>query len=365
MNLLRIKIEGLNKTKVLNALMLKGVCVSNLREKKNVTTFEISEKDEVVLNSICKKYHKKYEIISKYKLINILKKSKYYLGFILAFVIVFSFLYSFNLFYYQINLKVSSNINFDLTGVEKILSEKNIYAGMRKNNLDAKELQKLILMSQDNVSGCEIKSSGGKLDIIIYPAVLKENITKENIYSQFDAIVTKVDVFSGDGKVKAGDLVRKGDLLIENNNGASGEILGKIYYSDYILYNENQMVKEFTGRVIEKKDILVFNKILAKSNKNIVFSNYLEEICVFSVSKNLFLPISIQKTCYREYELKDVFLPFENVENKLKKEIYDEVFKSVMFKDKITGVNYSVVREDNLVRLDCFIECEINLLDCK
>ena len=45
------------------------------------------------------------------------------------------------------------------------------------------------------------------------------------------------------------------DVLIENKNGASGKIIGKVYFSDYLIYNENQVVKEFTGRVIEKSKI--------------------------------------------------------------------------------------------------------------
>ena len=31
-------------------------------------------------------------------------------------------------------------------------------------------------------------------------------------------------------------------------------------------------------------------------------------------------------------------------------------------KDKITNVTYSVVSENNLTRLDCFVECEIDLV---
>ena len=30
-------------------------------------------------------------------------------------------------------------------------------------------------------------------------------------------------------------------------------------------------------------------------------------------------------------------------------------------KDKITNVSYSIVNENNLTRVDCFIECEVEL----
>ena len=59
----------------------------------------------------------------------------------------------------------------------------------------------------------------------------------------------------------------------------------KIYFSDYLIYNENQTVKEFTGEFIEKTSISIFNKNLNKRGKNISFSNFVEENCVFYVSK--------------------------------------------------------------------------------
>lgn len=361
MNSLKIKIEGLNNSKIINALISDGVYVKNLFEKGKCTKFEIVQEDEKKLKTICKKFHKKYEIVSRFKIVNILKKSKFFLGFVLSMVLVVAFVFSFNLYVYKVNLLVGSNVKIDLSNIEKILEDNKIAGGMLKSDLNEKELQSLIL-KEENVAGCEIVKRGGMLDVVIYPATKKEDKKTEDIYSKFNAVISKVDIFAGKSNLKIGDLVKEGDLIIENDNGADGEILGKIYYSDYLIYNENQIFKQKTGNFVTETKLMIFNKILSKSKKNTAFSNYLEENCVFSVSKNLFLPISLVKVKYEEFEYVERKVPFEQEKERLKNELYNLVFEKVEYKDKIKTVNFSVVKEDNLTRLDCFIECEIDLV---
>lgn len=361
MNCLKIKIEGLNNSKIINALISDGVYIKNLSEKVRYTTFEILQEDEKKLKSICKKFHKKYEVVSRFKIINILKKSKFYFGFILSMVLVFALIFSFNLYVYKVNLVVGSYTKIDLSNIEKILDDNKIASGMLKSDLDTKHLQDLIL-KEENIAGCEIVKRGGILDIVIYPATKKEEKKTENIYSKFNAVISKIDVFAGKSNLKIGDIVRKGDLIIENDNGADGEILGKVYYSDYLIYNENQVLQQETGRILVENKLMLFNKILSKSKKITAFSNYLEEKCVFSVSENLFIPLSFVKVKYKEIEYVEKIVPFESVEEKLKNELYNSILEKLENKDTISSVSFSVVKENNLTRLDCFIECEIDLV---
>lgn len=361
---IKIKIQGLNSGKIINALIDDGVYLKNLKQKQKSVVFEIFEKDEIAFKNICKKYHKHYEILSKNNFVNLIKRARFYFGFLVSFCLIVSFVFSFNLYIFKVNLTVAENKKFDLSRVEKMLKENGIFDGMLKQDLDISNLQKLIISSNDDVSGCSIKSSGGKLEIEIQPAVMKENVSKENIYSKFDAVITSVEVFAGRSNLKPGELVKKGDLLIENDNGASGKIKAKVYFSDYLIYNENQVVKEFTGRVVEKTGFEILNKTLSNSVKINEFSNYIEEKCVFCVSKNNFIPVNFVKFVYREFEYKETKIAFELMENDLKEKIYKSVFDKIdaKNKDKITNVSYSIVSENNLTRLDCFVECEIDLV---
>lgn len=362
---IKIKIEGLNSGKIINALIDNGIVIKNLKEKYKYVIFELDVRDEKKFDSICRKYHKRYEVVSKSNLINLLKRTKNYFGFLFALILVVVFVFSFNLYIYEVKLMVSSDNDFDLTNIERLLKENGIVAGMRKDELEKSKLQQLIISSQDNVSGCMVKNDGGKLEIVIYPGVLKEDVSKENVYSKFEAIISKVNIFAGKSSLKEGDFVRVDDLLIENDNGAKGEIFGKVYFSDYLIFNENQVIKEFTGNQKEITEISIFGKYLFKNKNFTDFTNYIEEKCVFSASKNTFLPICLEKKIYKEFIYKETKVEFSTVKEELKKELYSNVLDKIelKYRDNISNITYSVVREDNLIRIDCFVECEINLVE--
>lgn len=360
---IKVKIEGLNFGKIVNALVDEGVYLKNLKEKQKYVVFEIREEDEKKFLLVCKKYHKKFEILSRKGIVNFFKRLRYYFGFLVSMCLIVAFLFSFNLFVFDVKLIVSGNSDFDLKKVEKLLIDEGVVAGVKKKDIDAVKLQNLIVLSQENISACSVIKKGGVLEIVVYPGILKNEVIKENLYSKYDAVITKLDVFAGKTNLKVGDLIKKGDLIIESDNGASGKVSGKVYYSNYIIYNENQFIKEFTGREIVKTKFDLFEKMFKKSKQNIYFSNYLEEKCVFCVSKNNFIPLNLSKTIYKEFEYKEVKIAFEEVEEELKQKVYDLAFDMIedKNKDKITNVSYSIVNENNLTRVDCFIECEVEL----
>ena len=132
----KIKIEGLNSGKIINNLVSDGVFIKNLVEKKKYITFEIDSSKEKILKQICKKFHKNYEVISKNGFLNLVLKLRFCLGFILAISIVCAFVFSFNLYVFKVNLKVSSNQNFDTSRIENFLKENNIVSGMKKKDLN-------------------------------------------------------------------------------------------------------------------------------------------------------------------------------------------------------------------------------------
>lgn len=359
--ILKIRINGLNVGKILNELMDNDIYLKNVREKTKSVSFEIGEENEIKLKEICKKYKKKYEIISRNNLINLLKKVRYYFGFVVAIILISALIFSYNFRIQKVNIYVNSDSSFDLIHINKLLSDNGIVSGVEKKKINTREIEKLILQTQDNIAGCSVKQNGGILDIVIYPGTLNEEVNKENIYSKYNAVITDVQIYAGKSDLKKGDVVQVGDLLIENDNGAYGKIMAKIYYSDFIIYNENQFIKRKTGNKFIKKEIFLFNKNLLKSKQNNTFSKYLEEKCVFCVSKNTFIPINYVKTIYEEFEYESVVVKFEELEEKLKQNLLETVKQNAIEK-KITNVTYSVVQENNLTRLDCFVECEIDLL---
>ena len=87
--IIKIRIEGLNFNKIVNALIDEGVYLKNIKTRVKNVSFEIYEKQFEKFKTICKKFHKRYIILSKNNLINYIKHLRYYLGFLFATIFAF------------------------------------------------------------------------------------------------------------------------------------------------------------------------------------------------------------------------------------------------------------------------------------
>ena len=99
---IKIKIECLNSSKIINTLVDNGVFLKNLKERYKYIVFEIDERDEEKFRMICKKHHKHFDVISKNNIFRLVKKSRFYFGCCVALSLVVSFVYCFNVFAYSV-----------------------------------------------------------------------------------------------------------------------------------------------------------------------------------------------------------------------------------------------------------------------
>lgn len=362
MDFVCVKITGLNLIRIVNRLVEKNVCVNHLVIKPKFIKFVIAEKDLLVLDEICKKEHKFYQIIYKNGFKQLFLKIPYMFGAILASLIITIYFVSISLFIKSVDVEYKSNNFYDLSYVNQLLKDKGIVAGMRKSKFSISEIQKLIMLEVDSVEGCEVRLNGNNLSICIYPATLKYEVETENLYSKFDGVVTFAEAYSGNLKVQVGDTISKGDLLIENNNGASGKILAKVYFSSTKIYNENRQELQFTGQTYTVKDFLIYPKFWIFGNNNCIFSKFVVEKRSFYVSKNLFLPILCQENIYREVEIIEKTIPFDEVKEKIKDDLLFETKQKISNFDEISNITYSIVTENNYTRIDCFVEAIVQIV---
>ena len=360
---IKVQINGLNLSVVLNEIINNGVIVNELQIKRNKIAFFSNNNNLSKIELICKKYHKYFKIIQINPIKRLFKFIPRCFGFILAMVIGVSFLFSYNMYVFDVKIHCDSNQEFDLISVKETLKNNGVFSGMKRSDVSPDKIQKLIVSSHENISGCLIKNNGGIIDILVYPSNEKYEVFSENIYSRYNAKIKSVEVFSGKAKVKAGDIVKVGDILIENNNGASGKILAEVLFEDYLIYNENQIVEKFTGNEVIETNVSFYGKVLFKSLSNNSFSNFKKENCVFCLSKNLFLPFNFNKIIYKEIVLEEVVVPFSEKEDELKMELKNSLLKKIDAGFMINDVSYSVVTENNMTRLDCFVSIELNLAD--
>lgn len=361
MDSVRVKISGLNLLRLVDRLVEKKVCVSDIKMSPRSVKFTIDEDNLGVLDKVCKREHKFYQVIGKSGLKSMLRALPKLLGPMLAFIIVFCYLYSMNLFVAKVDLTYSSELEYDIAPAREILQSNGIVPGMKKSKFSVSEIRNLLLIGLDNVEGCEVRLDGNNLFINIYPSTQPYKPSAESIFSEYDAVIVEAQAYSGKLKVKRGDLVQKGDILIENDGGASGKILAKVFFSSTRIYNENQQKIIYTGSEYIARDFVIFPKLRIRGRDNCPFGSFLVETREYYIAKNLFLPILCSERFYREIRIEDEVVPFESVEEKVKEELLREASLKVVPGGEIKGATYSVVTEGCYTRIDCFVETVIDL----
>ena len=148
-----------------------------------------------------------------------------------------------------------------------ILSSRHIGKGTFKMGLDPKGIAREILLNVDDVAWAGVQIKGVKLTVSIENIVPKPEVIKENesfnIVAERDGLVTGVEVFAGSAKVKEGETVKKGQLLVSGrleskypelgtkDVHALGRITARTWYDNKTLLSWEYIKRIRTGKTHE------------------------------------------------------------------------------------------------------------------
>lgn len=360
-NEIYVKVKGLNLSRLINKLIQNDIFINNLVYRKGYIKFSIKSTDENKLRKICNLERKSYYIYKEKGIRNFIKRLPYLFGSFLALIISFCYMFSYVGVVHKVNIKTDSIYDYNKQKLENVLYDNGIKKGILKSEISPKEIEKIILKNCTDIAGCLIKFSGGVLDICVYPAVTRFEDTKSDLVSKYDAVITSAEAYTGVLNHKVGDVVKAGDVLIKNSNGASGKVEGKVYFIGTVLHSEKQQFYQKTGRNVSKVGLKIFNKNLTKQPKCFEFANYFEEKCDFLLT-NSFLPIKKEVVTFYETEVKEKLVLFDDVESEIKKQSFEDAKSKMPSGVQCQNVTYSVVRDGYLVKVDCYLEVVLSLI---
>ena len=364
----RFEIECLNQEKLLNELS-KDFSIFNInRMDKQNTIFYTNFFDAKKIEKILLKNNIKIKKMLKMGFLNIFFNFFSNFGLICAGIVCVFFLIFSNQFVFS----------YKVIGTEK-LSEKEIVSFLKndfsnkKSEIDTKVVEERLLQKFDGLSFASCIISGQTMMIN-----LKEKLLPDEIYGSFspikasaDAKISKINLVSGSLRVKVGDFVRAGDILVEpfvvDPSGnkrkveASAEIFGEVYDVGTSSHFEKLIFTERTGNVVVKNDITLFG---------LKIYNY-EESCDFKMSecktedfqlvKGIILPFKMRKTYIYELVEKTIESKFEDVKEEYIEKAHQNALKNCKACDKIkeefyatkymqgvTVVSYCIVSEQQI-----------------
>lgn len=212
--------------------------------------------------------------------------------------------------------------------IEKDIAEAGLTVGKQKTKVDTSDIIRQIRLKRDDISwiGIELKGTNAVVKIVKAqeaPKIIDEN-DYTNIVADKSGVITKIIAQNGTAKVKVGDTVEKGTVLIEGTMQGKytdiryvhsiGEIEAKVWYTKTERIYFKKTEKEYTNNVETKYKIKInkFKINLYKTLSNFEIYDTIEEEKKIKIFSDFYLPISLtiitnkeQKNIEKEYSLEE------------------------------------------------------------
>lgn len=368
---LNIEVEGVFVERFINICKSKGIFLWNVKMKKGVLLYaNIGIKDYKNIRTIAKKTGTRIRIMKKCGvpfILNRYKKRKIFVAILLGVIIAIGIMSNF-----VWNIEITGNENISKEEILLALEEENLKVGTYKGRLNPNLVIQKIRLKRDDIAWMGITIEGTNAKIEIKESTIAPNIISQNEYCNIiadkEGIITKISAQNGMAAVKVGDIVKKGDVLV---NGylegkytgiryvhAIADIEAKVWYSKKEKIYLTQQVPTHTGGTEEKYSMVINNfKInFYKTLSN--FENYdtINESKRLKLFSNFYLPIEIIKTTNKEYEMKEITYTEVEVIEIWKTKIEEELKKQIDNQENIINEQINTYVNDGYIEIEVIYE---------
>lgn len=207
-----VKIKGLNQERVINTISKKMNVYNIKRQSHNVCKFEVDYDKKKELFSILNSFNLEILHVSAQGLKWKLRRFFTSYGIILA-LLVCSICYTLQ-YGYILKIDVVGNESIDRREIVRFVDK--VLPSRQKKNIDSHSLQQSLVENFEEISSVSVAIVGQTLVININEAVLPDELQTENsaIVSQFDGLITDIQLVQGTLAVDVGEIVKKGDVLV-------------------------------------------------------------------------------------------------------------------------------------------------------
>jgi len=341
----RITVEGYYIERFINICINNKVLIWNIkREKGGVKLFlNVGINDFKKLVEISKKTKCKIKINRKSGIPFLLNRYRKRKIFALFLVIVLTLILVSSNYIWNVEIQIEEGEQLD--GIEEALAEAGLIVGKNKNKVETSEVIQYIRLKRDDISWMGIELKGTNAIVKLVKAKKAPEIIDENDYTNIVAnksgIITKIVAQNGTAKVKIGDTVEKGVILIEGTMigkytesryvHSIGEIEAKVWYSKTkkIYYRKEE--KEYTNIEENKYGIKInnFRINFYKTLSKFEIYDTIEKENKVKIFSNLYLPISLVEITNREQIKVEKTYSLEEAKNigieQAKKELDSEI----------------------------------------
>ena len=242
--LLRIQLKSKELERFINLLCKNKIVQMNIRKESiNSINFDINYEDYSKMRELAYKTKSKIKIIDR-KGIPFLKiKLKRRIALVFGSLFFIGMITYLSNFIWGIDIKTEKNIA--PYEIREELKNLGVVPGIYKKNINVYNIEEDLKKNNDNILWDRVRIEGSKLKVTLVerqalPEIANDN-SPCNIVAKKDGIIARVYTKAGTSVVKAGDVVKKGQLVVNGEQGkegatfkvhASGDVIAKTYYDE-------------------------------------------------------------------------------------------------------------------------------------
>lgn len=349
-NLVRVKVKGLNQERAFTKLS-KSVSILKLeRSDKQICEMEIQEKDF--------KKTKDFLLTNHFEILEVKRSGPSYqlkrllcsYGLISALLLCCCLYFAQLSFVWQIKVYGVDKLD---AGVVSSYVASQLDSRMKKN-IHTEKIEIALKDNFNRISSVSAAIIGQSLVVHIYEAVLPDEMAGQftPITSEYDCKISDIELIQGTLAVKVGDIVRKGDVLVEpyiiDSQGQKREVkaMAKIQADVWLVgsseHSDSYYKTVRTGEKTVTSEVLLLGLNIYSYTKQCPYDNYETEESIQDLSKHNLLPFKLKKITYHEIKTELVELSFDACREQKIAEAREKTLIFLRESEIIKAENYTI-----------------------
>lgn len=313
-----VKVKGLNQERALNNIT-KHIKIYNFkREKQNTCQFEVDYNERKQIKALIEREGLEILSISHRGVLSWAKKILTSYGLIVGIAIC-------GLFY---PLQYGFILKIDVFGANNLEKDEIIafvdenLVSRYKGKIDTDGIEILVKENFEEVSSISVAIVGQTLVINVNEAVLPDEMKDEfpTIISQYDGLITDINLVQGTLAVDVGDIVKKGDVLVypyiidsqgeERKVKPQADIIADVWISATEVYYDYYIERVRTGRSMTVSETYLSKLLIYSNGGSVPYEKYEVVESEKTLTKNLILPFYVKKKVYYELTTREIVQDF-------------------------------------------------------
>lgn len=275
------------------------------------------------------------------------------------------------------DVRITGNERVPTEAIEASLEGYGLRLGAYKPSLDAGEICRKMTVGDGGISWISINMRGTVAEVEVREtteAELETAAEPSNLVAAHDGLIVSVVSYGGKSEVRAGQTVKKGDILVSGVIDsealgyrlvrARGEVMASVTKRFSASVPLESTEKTATGNIKTSKSVKIFSKTAELFKKtNISFEKYdtiekTERLELFGVR----LPVSVTTVTYVELYDSPITLT-EDEARVIAAENADKLMREGTAGDRITSVYENVTFDGGACTVELVVECVTNIAE--